>query len=190
MKGRARPGSVRIIGGEWRGRRLPVPAVDAVRPSPDRVRETLFNWLQNVVPGRACLDLFGGTGILGFEAASRGARAVTIVDRHPDVVSRLQAARDTLDTGTKVRIVGAEALDWLSECDEQFDVVFLDPPFHQDLVTIASVHLEQRRLLCPCAHVYIEIEADTQPQVPSHWRALRSKRSGHVGYHLYATPTR
>ena len=147
-------GKVRIIGGRWRGSRLDVPAVDGLRPSPDRVRETLFNWLQGDIGGARCLDLFAGSGALGFEAASRGAGEVVMIERDPRALAALAAAKARFGAG-QVEVVGADALAWLArDADRQFDVVFVDPPFAAGL---------QRQVLdalvpwlSPVARVYVE----------------------------------
>ena len=135
MSGRARDdGRVRIIGGHWRGRKLAVASVPALRPTPDRVRETLFNWLGPYIPGAACLDLFAGTGALGFEALSRGAAAATLLDADPVVVDTLAQHRETL-AAEAATIIRADARYWLAtNPPKPYDVVFVDPPFGQGLV--------------------------------------------------------
>ncbi len=184
IKGPARRvGSVRIIGGEWRGRRLPVPDITGVRPSPDRVRETVFNWLQTVVPGSRCLDLFAGTGVLGFEAVSRGARAVTLVERDPRVVQTLQESSARLGADARITVVCADALRWLETAPGLYDLVFLDPPFRsallgQCIARLASGHLADD------ARIYIEAEAKATVSVPTDWTSLKSRLAGQVGYYL------
>ena len=126
-------GHVRIIAGHLRGSKLPVPALDGLRPTSDRNRETLFNWLQPVIAGRKVLDLFAGSGALGFEAASRGAGQVTLVERHPLAVAALQASKQRLEAGN-LEVVQADALAWLPrQAGSHFDLVFLDPPFAGDI---------------------------------------------------------
>ncbi|HJV94446.1 MAG TPA: 16S rRNA (guanine(966)-N(2))-methyltransferase RsmD, partial [Albitalea sp.] len=121
------PGRLRIIGGRWRGRRLEVPESEGLRPTPDRVRETLFNWLGRDLSGLACLDLFAGSGVLGFEAASRGAARVVMVERERETLEQLRANRAALDA-LQVEIVPGDAFEYLARGGERFDVVFLDPP--------------------------------------------------------------
>lgn len=180
---------VRIIGGEWRSRRLAFPPVEGLRPTPDRVRETLFNWLQTVTPGARCLDLCAGSGALGLEALSRGAASVTFVDQSPAVTRTL---RDNLQLlkAQNAEVVHAPVLDWLEQrpADEErrFDLVFMDPPFRQGLVAPICALLERRNLLSEQALVYIEAEADlVLPPLPEDWELYRDKQAGQVSYRLY-----
>ena len=122
-----RSNQVRIIAGQWRGRKLSFPDVTGLRPTSDRIRETVFNWLATSLPGASCLDLFAGSGALGFEAASRGATRVVMVDRNRDVVRALRDNRQRL-SASMIKIVQQDAENYLSAADGQFDVVFLDPP--------------------------------------------------------------
>lgn len=128
------PGSVRIIGGEWRGTRLPVLDREGLRPSADRVRETLFNWLQPKLPGARVLDLFAGSGALGLEAVSRGAREAVLIERDPKLAESLRQTTARLQGGERARVICADALTWLrAPVEASFDVVFVDPPFAGDL---------------------------------------------------------
>lgn len=178
-------GVVRIIGGEWRGRKLHFPQSDALRPTPDRVRETLFNWLQFELAGKRCLDLFAGSGALGFEALSRGAAAVQFVE--PDPVAA-GAIRDALHTfGTDLgRVEQQDAFAFLRGRPVQpFDVVFLDPPYAARWLGKACEALEQGGWLKAGAWVYLEDAAvQGAPGLPEGWNLLRSKKAGDVGYHL------
>jgi 16S rRNA (guanine966-N2)-methyltransferase len=175
---------LRIIGGEWRGRKLRFPPLAAIRPTPNRVRETVFNWLQGVIPGSRCLDLYSGSGALGLEALSRGAAEVTFVDVEPTVVRHLA---DTLrelrcDRG---RVVRADARRFLDSPGEPFDVIFLDPPFAEAALADACRRIEAGGWLAPGGYVYLESPAAAgEPQLPGGWTLLRSKRAGEVGYHL------
>ena len=177
-------GSVRIIAGEWRGRRLVVAAGTAVRPTPDRVRETLFNWLQFEIAGKRCLDLFAGSGALGIEALSRGAARVVFVERDPAAAASIRAALERLGSG-RGQLVRSDALAFVaSEAAEAFDVVFLDPPYAQRCLAQACAALEAHGWLAPSAWVYLEdAAAHGTPAVPATWRLLRSKKAGDVGYH-------
>ncbi len=175
---------LRIIGGQWRGRRVRFPAAAAIRPTPDRVRETLFNWLQHAIAGSRCLDLFAGSGALGLEALSRGASQVVFVDRERAVIEQLN------ETLAKLGAKGAElqthdARRFL-ECKAQpFDIVFLDPPFHRGFLPQVCSALEERGWLAPRAHVYVESPArDGAPVLPANWILVKSGRAGEVGYHL------
>ena len=127
-RGAGPPGRLRIVGGEWRGRRLPVLDQPGLRPTPDRVRETLFNWLAPLITGARCLDLFAGSGALGFEAASRGAGRVVMIEKSANVVRVLRENRLLLDA-RQVEVIHADAGPWLAGQAEPFDLVFLDPPF-------------------------------------------------------------
>lgn len=171
-------GAVRIIGGRWRGRRLPVPPVEGLRPTPDRLRETLFNWLAPHLPGARCLDLFAGSGVLGLEAASRGAGEVVLVENHIACVKALQRSIELLDA-VQVRLVKADALPWLAGAQDPFDVVFLDPPYASDLLSRALVRLAERALLAPGALLFMEQTARaTPPPMPEGWTVHRESRAG------------
>jgi 16S rRNA (guanine966-N2)-methyltransferase len=183
-----RPGYVRIIGGKWRGRRLPVPDLPGLRPTPDRVRETLFNWLAPVIGGSRCLDLFAGTGVLGFEAASRGAREVVLVERDREAAGRLREAAATL-APDRLEVVHGEALAWLKSPAGPFDVVFLDPPYEAGLLDAAMRALDSGGWLAPGARIYLEAPAASgAPSLPPGWILHRSGRAGAVGYHLALRP--
>ena len=177
-------GAIRIIAGEYRGRRIKVPSRPGLRPTPDRVRETLFNWLGQWLDGLACLDLFAGSGALGFEAASRGAARVVMVESDRTAYAALQATRQTLmeNTGaSRVELVQGDALEYLKRQAERFDVVFLDPPFGQNALPAVLRHVEER--LKSGARVYIE---SAEPVAPGErWRELKRARAGQVSYQLF-----
>lgn len=181
--GRPRPGPgsgrVRIIGGEWRSRLIPVPDRPGLRPTPDRVRETLFNWLGQDLTGLVCLDLFAGSGALGFEAASRGAARVVMVDKDRLTLETLERSRRELGA-TGVEIVAGDALEFLARASDRFDVVFLDPPFRQN--GLPEVLSRLPRCLAAGARVYIEAGRPVEPSAP--WLELRRKRAGQVSYQL------
>jgi 16S rRNA (guanine966-N2)-methyltransferase len=178
--GRAPHGSVRIIAGEWRGRRLPVTAGTAVRPTPDRVRETLFNWLRDDIAGARCLDLYAGTGALGFEALSRGAAEAWFVEQDPKLVAALEAQAGVFDA--QPRIVRQDAASLLrGRAAQKFDVVFLDPPYTvpvEPLLALLPPWLDERAL------VYVERpRAPGLPDVASgSW--LKRSHAGAVEYGL------
>jgi 16S rRNA (guanine966-N2)-methyltransferase len=181
------PHQLRIIGGRWRGSKLNFPAVEAIRPTPDRVRETLFNWLAPVIGGARCLDLFAGSGALGLEALSRGASEVVFVDRETRIGAYL---RDTLARlkSTDGKVLVGDAQRCLKEITGPFDVVFLDPPFGAGLFPAFLAQLTLPGLLAPGAFVYLESEAEAgDPVLPSGWALHRSGRAGKVGYHLVRT---
>lgn len=177
---------LRIIGGGWRGRKLRFPRASGIRPTPDRVRETLFNWLGGRVPGARCLDLFAGSGALGLEALSRGAAAVTFVE-HDAVAARALRARLAEWGAQGAEVVRADALSFLAGAPRPFDVVFLDPPFASQLLGTAAACLEEHGWLESGAHIYVECAVrDGLPPLPARWAALKGKQAGEVGYHLFA----
>ena len=179
-------GEVRIIGGDHRGRRLKFPDLPGLRPTGDRIRETLFNWLQPLIPGSACLDLFAGSGALGLEAASRGAGLVVLLERASEAVRQLRANVEMLGSAS-VRIEQGSALQWLERpAVNSFDLVFLDPPFDQDIVSDVCRLLVRYRWLKPGAHIYLEMDAERPvPELPETWELLRRKRAGQVIYSLF-----
>lgn len=171
------PGQVRIIAGSWRGRRLTVPTGGELRPTPDRVRETLFNWLQPLLPGAACLDLFAGTGALGFESASRGAARVVLVERDQQQARQLQAQVEAFGAG-QIEVQTAEVLNWLQRCEDAFDIVFLDPPYDSDLLESGLALLRARAMLRANGLVYIEGRRGLMP--PPGWNVYKKTRAGQV----------
>ena len=171
---------VRIIGGAWRSRILRFPAARELRPTPDRVRETLFNWLGQRLDGLACLDLFAGSGALGFEALSRGAARVVMVERDRTVAAALRENAALLHAAD-AQVVLSDALRYLDAPGERFDVVFLDPPYASDLAMQALAKLPPR--LNPGGRVYVESAAPLAPPAP--WRTLRDDRAGAVRYALF-----
>ncbi len=175
---------VRIIGGSWRSRRIRFPAVTGLRPTPDRVRETLFNWLQGEIEGARCLDLYAGSGALGFEAASRGAERVVEVESHPKVCSALRQNCAEL-RATQIEVVQAEVRRFLSGPARTFQIVFLDPPFRCGYVAPSCELLDRGGWLADAAWIYLETEAELSlDDLPPGWQRVRSKKAGDVGYHL------
>lgn len=177
------PHTVRLIGGAFRGRKLPVLDAPGLRPTPNRVRETLFNWLGQDLRGRRCIDAFAGTGALGFEAASRGAVAVAMVDRNPAVVARLRAACKALGAG-QVQVQCGDAMAALQRCAAgSMDVVFLDPPFQED-VAMADLLRWAARAIGPHGCVYLESGQPWEPKALHPLRLHRHTRAGAVHAHL------
>ena len=177
-------GEVRIIAGRWRRRRLAVAAAGQLRPTPDRVRETLFNWLGADIEGARCLDLFAGTGALGFEAASRGAAAVVMVERERKVAAALSSAAHALGADN-VEVVRADARHWRPAGGDRFDVVFLDPPYAGPMPEAALARLDRIDALAPRCRVYLETDRDPAGlELPPGWRCARARRAGRVRYHL------
>ncbi|PID43726.1 MAG: 16S rRNA (guanine(966)-N(2))-methyltransferase RsmD [Proteobacteria bacterium] len=179
-------GFVRIIGGQWRSRKVPFPDVSGLRPSTDRVRETLFNWLMHSTCGANCLDLFCGSGVLGLEALSRGAARLTALDTNAQVVARLKDNLALLQCD-RAQVLQADALQWLASQSEPkpFDLVFLDPPFRQSLLHQSIRLLCDTRLLADGAKVYVECERELNVQLPAHWKKLKEKQAGQLSYRLY-----
>ncbi|MGB0846203.1 MAG: 16S rRNA (guanine(966)-N(2))-methyltransferase RsmD [Thiolinea sp.] len=175
-----KPGQLRIIGGQWRSRRLPVASVSGLRPTPDRVRETLFNWLQMDVAGARCLDLFAGSGALGFEALSREAVEVVMVEKHPAAYAQLQANATTL-RAEGLTLLNTDGLVFLGTGPEPFDVIFLDPPFRQGFIDQVLEQIIQQKLLKPGGKLYLEYEEELAPDlVAMGLQLLRETRAGQV----------
>lgn len=181
-------GSVRIIAGHWRGTRLPVPDRPGLRPTSDRVRETLFNWLQPVLPGARVLDLFAGSGALGLEAASRGAAHVQLVEADPQLAQALAAAAARLDGEGRVTVRRGDALAFLREdVGERWDIAFVDPPFAADLWPAVLALLPTR--LAADAWLYVESPAGHAPDLPADWALHRESGTRDVRYALYRRVT-
>jgi 16S rRNA (guanine966-N2)-methyltransferase len=186
----APPSKVRIIGGAWKRTPLAVPDLPGLRPTPDRVRETLFNWLGQDLDGWRCLDLYAGTGALGFEAASRGAARVVLVEREPKAVAALNEAKARLHAD-QVDVVSGDAAAWLRRTGERFDLVFVDPPF--DSAELARVLPAACAVLAPGGALYVESGTPLRPDSPL-MAALpglelhRADKAGQVHYHLLLLP--
>ena len=180
-------GRVRIIAGRWRGRRLVVEDEPDVRPTPDRVRETLFNWVAPDLPGARCLDLFAGSGALGFEAVSRGAAHAVLVDRSRAVGTRLRSESERLEAAGAITVVEADALEWLARpvTVPPFDIVFVDPPHRLEVHREVAMRLAEHGCLAPAAQVWFELARRHEPlDLPAGWNVLKSGGAGDVRYHL------
>ena len=177
--------SVRIIAGAWRGRRIHFPDMPALRPTPDRVRETLFNWLQHSIAGTRVLDLFAGSGALGLEALSRGAREAVFVEQFPVAARALQEQLARFGGAAKGRILEMGAARFLRTPGAPFDLAFLDPPFGTNALAEYIPLLDSGNWLNVGSLIYLENErAAGVPALPDHWELLKSKSAGEVGYHL------
>ena len=187
-------GRLRIIGGRWRSRQLPVVDLPGLRPTTDRVRETLFNWLRSDISAAHCLDLFAGSGALGFEAASRGAEQVVMLELQAEAYKKLCDNKQSL-AADNIQCLQQDAIEWLTkaglareaEMVEQhaFDIVFLDPPYASNLLERACALLEQSHLLAADAKIYIEYSTQQAlPELPINWQIIRGKKAGQVGYYL------
>jgi len=181
---KAASGNIRIIAGKHRGRKLPVLMADGLRPTTDRVKETLFNWLMPYIDNTHCLDCFAGAGSLGFEALSRGAATVKLVELNKNAAKQLLANKQLLNANN-VDIVHNNALDFLkAPATSTFDIVFIDPPFRQNLVT-QTCELLAQGWLNDEALVYIEMESESSQPLPHNWHLLKEKIAGQVAYRLY-----
>ena len=176
-------GELKIIGGKWRSRKLTFPAIAGLRPSPSRIRETLFSWLTPVLSNSRCLDLFAGSGALGFEALSRGAESVIMIEQSREIVQHLKSNQKRLDAD-QLQILNQDAR-LLSEIEGSFDIVFCDPPFNQGLVQPLIENLHQSGLLKHSARLYVETEKNlTSLILPENWSLLKEKVAGDVRYRL------
>ncbi len=186
---------LRIIAGQWRGRKLKFPALPGLRPTPDRIRETLFNWLAPIIQDSHCLDLFAGSGALGFEALSRGAAEVIMIDNDVSICQNLHTNATILGSQDKLGIFNLKIPQDFPRLKEllrhsqlgktTFDIVFLDPPYRKTLLKTICLQLEQQQWLSSPAYIYIEAEKElTDLPIPENWRIIRSKVAGQVGYHL------
>jgi 16S rRNA (guanine966-N2)-methyltransferase len=177
-------GRLRIVAGKWRSRLLPIADEPGLRPTSERIRETLFNWLAPTVEGSRCLDLFAGSGALGLEALSRGAREVVFVEKSVHAVEVLEASVSALDA-EGARVHAADALSFLRGDGQAFDIVFLDPPFDADLGGDLCRLLDERGWLTANAMVYLEQDRDRPlPDLPDGWVVLKEKTAGQVRYAL------
>ncbi|MCK4841655.1 MAG: 16S rRNA (guanine(966)-N(2))-methyltransferase RsmD [Methylococcales bacterium] len=176
---------LRIIAGEWRSRQLIFEDTPGLRPTPARVRETVFNWLQKDVASSQCLDLYAGSGALGFEAASRGAKSVLMVENHPQACRLIKQNTDKLATD-KIKIIQGDVFKFLAGDASAFDLIFLDPPFGKGLAQQTCHWLEDKNWLTSQAKIYVEVESDLNlDDMPVNWQLLKSKKSGEVGYYLF-----
>ncbi|WP_159657630.1 16S rRNA (guanine(966)-N(2))-methyltransferase RsmD [Vibrio atypicus] len=178
-------GFVRIISGLWRGRKLPVHDAEGLRPTTDRVKETLFNWIAQDVPRAKCLDLFAGSGGLGFEAASRQAELVTLIELNPAAFKQLETNIASLKADN-LKAINTDALSYLKQPGTPHHVVFIDPPFRKGLLAETITLLEENNWLASDAMVYIETEKELNLEgIPAHWHLHREKTAGQVSYRLY-----
>ena len=177
---------LRIIGGEWRGRKLRFPDAPNLRPTPDRVRETIFNWLAPMINGARCLDLFAGSGALGLEALSRGASYTTFVDSHKKATQALKEHLLLLNANEHAEVLQFDSVKFLTNNAQPYDLVFLDPPYHLDFMQKVVPLLEANGWLADNAMLYLEIEKrQSLPELPSNWQQLKDKMAGEVSYFLF-----
>lgn len=175
---------LRIIGGQWRSRQLPFPDVQGLRPTTDRVRETVFNWLMPYLPGAKVLDVFAGSGALGFEALSREAADAVLLEKDSKAARMLK--ENTALLKANAQVFQTDSLNWLQSCDTQFNVIFLDPPFNKGLLPNCIETIESKNLLAANGWIYIESEADlSELNIPSSWHMHRDKKAGQVMLRLF-----
>jgi len=188
-RGSSTTGELRIIGGDWRSRKLRFPDAGGVRPTPARTRETLFNWLSFHLAGRDCLDLFAGSGALGLEALSRGAASVTLVDHTPALARALEENLRLLKSD-KGKVVCTGVDSYLRHRTRPpFDIIFMDPPFRQGWLERIFPLLEAQGWVKPGGWIYVEHESEmATPEVPGGWDLYRQKTAGQVTYNLFRTP--
>tara|TARA_R110001632_G_scaffold3056_4_gene13545 strand:- start:33 stop:623 length:591 start_codon:yes stop_codon:yes gene_type:complete len=180
----ASKGQIRIIAGQFRGRKLPVLMADGLRPTTDRVKETVFNWLMPYIQDANCLDCFAGSGGLGFEAISRGASAVTLVELNK-LAAQLLKDNKALLKADNIQVIQQNALDFLHNNQQSYSLVFIDPPFRKGLAQQTAQLLSEKGLTDD-ALIYVEMETDHNTQImPSHWQLLKEKVAGQVVYRLY-----
>jgi 16S rRNA (guanine966-N2)-methyltransferase len=177
-------GSIRIIAGKHRGRKLPVLMAEGLRPTTDRVKETVFNWLMPYIHGANCLDCFAGAGSLGFEALSRGAAQVHLIELNDTAAKQLQKNKNLLNADNVI-VTNSNALNFLkSSTKQQYDLVFIDPPFREGLVT-QTAELLNDGWLAEQALIYVEMETQNVQQLPANWTLLKEKVAGQVAYRLF-----
>lgn len=180
-------GSIRIIAGQHRGRKLPVILAEGLRPTTDRVKETVFNWLMPYIRDSHCLDCFSGAGSLGFEAFSRGASHVTMIELNKAAAEQLKQNQQLL-SASNTEVINTDTLKFLQQSPQPYDLVFIDPPFRKELIA-QTLSLLNQGWLKPKALVYLEAEQETQLAIPENWQLLKEKIAGQVAYRLYQVVT-
>ncbi|MBT8120224.1 MAG: 16S rRNA (guanine(966)-N(2))-methyltransferase RsmD [Gammaproteobacteria bacterium] len=182
-------GRCRIIGGKWRGRIIKFDPADGLRPTTDRIRETVFNWLQPYIYQCRCLDAFAGSGVLGFEALSRGAQRAVFIEQNRKTVKRLKDSIQALAI-ENASVYHQDTISWLQSAadiakGDKFDLVFLDPPFDSDLLEKSCRLLDSSGCLAEDAIIYLEHNIDTSIELPENWLVLKEKKAGQVAYRLF-----
>jgi len=177
-------GQFRVIGGQWKGRKLKFIEVEGLRPSLDRVRETLFNWLQSNIHGARCLDLFAGSGAIGIEALSRGASHLDFVELNKKAVRQLETNLGLLDADDG-NVIHQDAKQFLDKIDQAYDIIFIDPPFHKGIAQEILSKLAQTNLLKEGALIYLEMEQNLEVDISQSWELLKDKKAGQLQYRLY-----
>ncbi|MBD3668097.1 MAG: 16S rRNA (guanine(966)-N(2))-methyltransferase RsmD [Kangiella sp.] len=177
-------GQFRVIGGKWKGRKLRFIEVEGLRPSLDRIRETLFNWLQNDIHGANCLDLFAGSGAIGIEALSRGAANVQFVELNRKAFHQLEENLGLVNADNAY-VMHGDAFDFIENNAQKFDIIFLDPPFHKGIAQKVIEQLAAADWLKPETKIYIEVEQGLELHLPKNWTELKDKKAGQLQYKLF-----
>ena len=179
--------TLRIIGGNWRGRKITFPEHDDIRPTGDRVRETLFNWLMHDIRGADCLDLFAGSGVLSIEALSRGANHITLIESNEAASSGISQNLALLDADpNRFDNIKSNAMTWLGQCDTGFDLIFIDPPFASNVLPAVLEHLAVRQIARKFVYLETPVALETR-DLPNQWNLYRQKYTGSVHYSLCIT---
>lgn len=180
------PGDVRVISGKWRGRKLPVFNAEGLRPTPDRVKETLFNWLMQHIDGATVLDCFAGSGSLAIEALSRHAKFASLIERDRSLANHLSQNLQRLN-GANAEVINQDCLAFLAKtATKRYDIVFIDPPFHKDFAQTCCQALENKGWLADAAFIYLEVEQELNVNfIPSNWLLIKHQQTGQLAYRLY-----
>ena len=185
MSNKANKGSFRIISGEYKGRKFEfMPSLD-LRPTPDRLRETLFNWLGQSIDGKTCLDLFAGTGSLGLESLSRGADKIIFVEKNSNHSDKIKGYVESLKANGDISVIHDDVLTWLDETNDNFDLIFVDPPFHKDLAEKVLSKIRTNSLLANLGNIYLEVEKELDLIfLNGYWEVIKETKSGKKKYLL------
>ena len=174
MSNKANKGSFRIISGKYKGRKFEFLPSSDLRPTPDRLRETLFNWLGQVIDRKTCLDLFSGTGSLGLESLSRGAHKVTFVEKNFEHFEKLKGYVERLNAIEDITIINRDVLTWLDEINDDFDLIFVDPPFYEQLAEKVLLKIKTKSLLAKCVNIYLEVEKNLDLSfLENNWEVIK-----------------
>ena len=185
MGNKANKGSFRIISGEYKGRKFEfMPSLD-LRPTPDRLRETLFNWLGQSIDGKTCLDLFAGTGSLGLESLSRGADKIVFVEKNSNHIDKIKEYIESLKAKGDISVIHDDVLTWLDETNDNFDLIFVDPPFHKELAEKVLAKIRTNSLLANLGNIYLEVEKELDLNfLNGFWEVIKETKSGKKKYLL------
>tara|TARA_B100000242_G_scaffold287444_1_gene254306 strand:- start:1160 stop:1729 length:570 start_codon:yes stop_codon:yes gene_type:complete len=185
MSNKVNKGSFRIISGKYKGKKFEFLPSKDLRPTPDRLRETLFNWLGQVIDQKTCLDLFSGTGSLGLESLSRGAHKVTFVEKNFEHFEKLKGYVERLNAIEDITIINRDVLTWLDEINDDFDLIFVDPPFYEQLAEKVLLKIKTKSLLAKCGNIYLEVEKNLDLSfLKKNWEVIKKTNAGGKQYLL------